>query len=76
MKFPVFDRSCGQNVFDWIIKTSGDVRHNRQLIREIEYRKVLAKKEEADGKLSQEIRKEKGQGSKSANTFKAAKATA
>lgn len=76
MKFPVFDRSCGQNVFDWIIQAAEGVRHNRQLIREMEYRKVLEKKEQSDGKSFKEVRKEKGEGSKPAATFKAPKTRA
>ena len=71
MKFPVFDRKCGTNVFDWILITSEEVRQRRQLEREMHYRQLLAEKElEAHGKLFAQISKAQGQGSKPAPTVK------
>lgn len=58
-QFPVYDRTSGQNVFDWIMVKSAEARKDRKLIRELQYRAMILSKE-PNGELSQEKGKEAG----------------
>lgn len=58
-QYPVYDRNSGENVFDWILMKSEAARRERKLVREFEYRNLIAKRE-ADGKPSEETSQEAG----------------
>lgn len=58
-QFPVYDRGSGVNVFDWIIAKSKDVRKDRKLLREFQYRSMIMSRE-PDGKFPEEKGKKAG----------------